>query len=404
VQASDDRARRRYLYVDGTLHPLPGSPGALLQTPLLPWTAKLRMLAEPFVPRRSRTARPSGRAPDAPAAEGSRQGESIDADDETVYEFAARRFGKGAAEVFAGALVSGVFGGEAHQLSMRACFPAVPAIEAEHGSLLRGMAARRRRRGTPQQPGGSMLGRLTSFREGMSELSDALAMALGPRLRTGAGVADVTRAASGFRLTLDDGSRLDADALVLACGASSSARLVGRIDAELAGELRAIASPPIAVVCLGLPVAATARPLDGFGFLAPRGQGVRLLGALWDSSVYPGRAPEDHVLVRVMMGGASDPDAADLDDETLVALVRRELGQTMQVTGAPVLARVFRHRPGIPQYTRGHVARLTRIDARVAACPGLHLIGNAFRGVSINHCIEEASTVASRVQALSPKP
>ncbi len=385
VQVSEDRARRRFLYLKGKLHEVPSSPGGLLRTPLLSWTGKLRLLGEPFAPRKF-------------PGLGS-LGQPGTGDDETIYDFAARRFGTDAARVFADAIVSGVFGGDAHQLSMRACFPGVSAMEGEHGSVLRGALAARRRARTAPPPVSAELGRLTSFRNGIVELVDALVASLGPRVRTGARVKDVVRDGAGFRLTLDDASRLHADALVLACGPAASARLVSGLDAALARELREISSPPIAVVCLGFPVAASARPLDGFGFLVPRGQGVRTLGVLWDSSIYPGRAPRDHVLLRAMIGGATDPDAAGLADEELVAHVRRELAETMQVTGVPVLTRVFRHRPGIPQYNRGHLERLTRIDARLQRHPRLHLIGNAWRGVSINHCIEEASTVASRLLA-----
>ena len=369
-------ARRRYLYAHGALHPLPVSPPALLRSRLLTWTGRMRLLLEPLVPRGG-------------------------SDDETVHAFVARRFGRQAADALAGPLVTGIFAGDAGQLSMRACFPSVCALEAEHGSLLRALAARRRPAGDgggPRWPG-----RQFSFHDGLGELTAALAHALGPALRTGTPVARIARRDGGFTLHLAGGGRVDAAALVLACGAQATARLVRELDAELAREIDAIAEPPVAVVALGYPAHAIGRPLDGFGFLVPRGQGLRILGTLWESAIYPGRAPEGHALLRAMVGGATDPDVLRLADDDLVALVRRELATVMGIEGEPVLARVFRHAPGIPQYTAGHLARLDRIAARTAAHPGLFLAGIPYRGVSMPHCVEEAAALAPRVAAFAAR-
>jgi oxygen-dependent protoporphyrinogen oxidase len=154
------------------------------------------------------------------------------------------------------------------------------------------------------------------------------------------------------------------------------------------------------VVCLGFDAAALAAdrgPLNGFGFLVPRSEGIRLLGALWETSIYTNRAPEGKALMRVMIGGATDPGALDVDDETLVATVRAELRQTMGLHVAPEFVRIIRHQRGIPQYVAGHVDRLARIDERLRAHPGLFLAGNSYRGVSINSCIAEAGPLAENV-------
>ncbi len=121
---------------------------------------------------------------------------------------------------------------------------------------------------------------------------------------------------------------------------------------------------------------------------------MRTLGVLWDSSVYPGRAPEGHVLMRVMLGGATDPDAVGLDDAAVLDVVRRELKAAMGVDATPHVVRIVRHRTGIPQYTVGHLDRLARAEARLAKWPGVVLAGNAYRGVSINACIADAQAVA----------
>jgi len=168
-------------------------------------------------------------------------------------------------------------------------------------------------------------------------------------------------------------------------------------DHALATTLRDIPSAPMAVVCLGFDGGALDRQLDGFGFLVPRGEGVRSLGALWDSSVYAGRADEDHALIRVMLGGARDANAPSLSDDELLGIARADLNTTMGLTTVPMFTRVIRHPIGIPQYTEGHLDRLARIEERLAAWPGLFVAGNGYRGVAINACVADALPLARKI-------
>lgn len=375
LQPSDDRARRRFVYRGGRLHELPGSPGAFLTSRLLSWSGKLRIACEPCAPRR-----PGG--------------------DETIHAFAARRIGREAADVLIDAMVSGIFAGNARALSLRACFPNMWQMETEHGSLVRALVARRRRRRASTGPMGAPGGRLTSFAGGVGDLVQALTRALGPVVRTATpavGLAGIGAPTRAYRLTLAGGGTVEAEAVVLAGGAAESARLTEAVDPVLAAELNAIPSASLSVVCLGFDAATLGHPLDGFGFLVPRGEGPRILGALWDSSIYPGRAPRGRALIRVMIGGATDPDAIALDDHELIAQARRDLQTIMGIRAMPVMTRIFRHPAGLPQYVVGHLDRLAGIDARLRSHPGLYVAGNAFRGVSINNCIAEAGPLAERI-------
>ena len=192
----------------------------------------------------------------------------------------------------------------------------------------------------------------------------------------------------------------EAAAVVLAGPAHETADLV-RVCAPAAADLLAgVHTAPLAVVCLGYHHAALAAergPLDGFGFLVPRGEGPRILGALWESSIYPGRAPIGKALLRVMIGGATDPGAVELTDDELLATVRTDLHRTMGVSLEPELVHLTRHWRGIPQYTIGHQARLERIESALAPHAGLFLAGNSYRGVSVNACIEDAPRIAGLV-------
>jgi protoporphyrinogen/coproporphyrinogen III oxidase len=240
-------------------------------------------------------------------------------------------------------------------------------------------------------------GRLTSFIGGVQDLVDALTASLSSSVGTNSRVTSLTRPVRGWQVGLQNGATLDADAVVLAGGAVQSATIVAGLDTSLAAMLAAIPSAPIAVVALGFDGHTLDHPLDGFGFLVPRGEQLPLLGALWDSSIFPNRAPEGHALVRVMLGGARDPQRVSDDDARLVYAARESLAQTMGLRVAPVWTRVIRHVTGIPQYTVGHLDRLAGVNAALSRLPGLFVTGNSYRGVSINACITDARAVAMHV-------
>lgn len=370
---SRDVARRRYIYRHGRLNELPGGPGAFIKSPLLSVSGKARIAWEPF----------AGRNTDA---------------DETIHDFATRRIGGEAASVLVDSMVSGVFAGDARALSLRACFPRMWEMETDYGGLFRAMLAlrKRRRRGDAI---GAPAGTLTSFAGGMEDLIRGVAASLGNSVRTSAAVLGVRRA--GHRLSVSTArGEVEADALVLAGPSSEAAELLEPHDRDLGALLRGIATAPLAVVCLGYDEQGVIRErgaLDGFGFLVPRSERIRLLGALWETSIYPDRAPAGKALIRVMIGGACDPHVVDLEDAELLRIVRADLTETMGLQAAPEFVRVVRHRRGIPQYTVGHLARLQRIDERLALHPGLYLAGNSYRGVSINSCVAESGPIADRI-------
>jgi oxygen-dependent protoporphyrinogen oxidase len=269
-------------------------------------------------------------------------------------------------------------------------------------------ATRRRR-----QAGGSAStvdagpgGNLTSFRDGMETLPQALAATI-PELSLATPISAIERRTGeggGYRLRTSGGDTIDTSRIVIATAPWVAAQLLGALDSTLADELAAISASPIAVVATGFATDTLPRPLDGFGFLVPRGQGLRMLGCLWDSSIFRFRAPVGKVLMRTMIGGAHDPEAALLEPNELLAITRRELAQVLGITAEPDLVRVIQHRRGIPQYPLGHGDRLRRIHARLDRLPGIHITGWGYRGIAVNRVIEDAVAVARQVAEAAAKP
>jgi oxygen-dependent protoporphyrinogen oxidase len=207
----------------------------------------------------------------------------------------------------------------------------------------------------------------------------------------------LTRKDGEWVITTEQGERVLADVVVLTSPAEHQAGLLAPLDTRLSELLGGIRYAPVNVAVLGYREQdAPLRP-DGFGYIAPQNTKRDVLGVQWCSSTFPDRAPPGHVLWRALAGGVNRPDVTTLPDDELVKLVHREMTVTMQVTGEPVFARVIRWPRAIPQYELGHPARVAEIMTRAAAFPGLILGGNAYHGVAINDCCEQAELIAGRV-------
>jgi oxygen-dependent protoporphyrinogen oxidase len=358
-------AKRRFIVRGGRLRQVPESPPALITSDALSWRGKLRLALEPLAP---------GPPPGV---------------DETVYEFSRRRIGREAAEMLVDAAVSGISAGDSRALSVRAQFPMMIEMEREHGSLVRAMIARRRRGIGPS--------RLLSFDGGLATLTRGLATRIGSALRTGADVRALVPDGASWRIVLGDGSTLDADRVLLALPARASAGLVQDFDAELASRLRHIVYSGVSLVALAYRCADVPRPLDGYGYLVTRGEGLATLGVVWESSLFPGRAPADMALLRVFLGGARQPGVVEQPNGAAVNLARRELQQVMGITAAPAKTWTFRWPHAIAQYTVGHVERAEGIRERARQHKGLHVCGTSYDGVSFNHAIASARKAAFRL-------
>ncbi|MGL4419588.1 MAG: protoporphyrinogen oxidase [Gemmataceae bacterium] len=382
LPGSEEARKNRFLFVKNQLHALPAGPLGILSTPILSPLARLRLFTEPLRPRRHRKSRT----------------------EETVAEFARRRFGPEVANTFIDGLVTGIHGGDPEQLSLPAAFPRLFQMEQSHGSIVRGMMASVKKRRENQLARGLTPGpqRLWSFPGGLQTLTDRLAEHLGPRLRLNAPAHRLQYDGQEWTITFGNEEKLLADQVVLTIPAHEQAELLATLDAPLAERLRAIESCPIAVVALGYRRGDVQGPQDGFGYLAPQRQRRDCLGVQWCSSVYPGRAPAGMVLWRALCGGVHRAELINLSEDDLIARVHTEMTMTMQVRGAPVFTKVIRWPRAIPQYNRGHGARVAAIQAQAAHYPGLILAGTAYRGIALNDCCEQAELLSESLQGTSP--
>lgn len=373
---SNDSARKRFIFSNGRLHLLPDSPPAFFKSDLLSLQGRLRIIYEMIAPR--------GRK-----------------EDESLAEFGRRRLGKEAYEKLIDPMASGIYAGDPEALSLKSCFPRIHQLEMEYGSLIRALiklqikARKEGRTGPGPGPGGV----LTSFYNGMESLIIALRDSLGERVRPKSKVASLDKNGSRYTVSLQDGSRMESDAMVMATPAHASSEILKDFDPAISQTLSEIPYPPVSVVCIGYRKDRVGRNLDGFGFLVPFREGRRILGTLWDSSIFPNRAPDGYVLLRTMLGGARASNIALQDKNRLVDIVTGELMEIMGLKVQPDFAKVYIHEKAIPQYIIGHQRRLKTMDDLLVKYKGLYLTGNSYRGISVNDCIENSYKLAAEMLA-----
>lgn len=347
---ADAASARRFLFRAGRMRRIVATPIGFARSGILSAAGLARLAVEPFIPARR------------------------DGAEETVWGFAARRLGREVADRMIVPMAFGIFAGNARLLSLPAAFPRMAALERDHGSLIRGLIARR---------GGTSPGPLTSFRRGTQALPHALAERGGFGVRCRADVRALVRDGLGWRVAVaGDSTGVPADAVILAAEPWASAQLLRALDDTTAAELDAIACPPVAVVALGYGEDESTRVPCGFGVLVALDEGFRALGNLWDSHIYPERCPKGHVLIRAMFGGAIDPAAGTLDETALIALARDEARRLYGIAAPPRFVHVVRWPRAIPQYELGHLDRVARIEGAVEALGGVFITGNGLRGVA----------------------
>jgi oxygen-dependent protoporphyrinogen oxidase len=375
----------RYILVGGALKQVPLSPPAFLTSDLVSARTKWAVARDLFG---------KSRAPDQ---------------DESVAAFVRRKFSAELLDWLVGPFVSGVYAGDPERLSLRSAFPMLHQAEKRKGSVIRGMMAKSGE--SPRQRP-----TLQSFRDGTEVLARAIATGLGDRLRLNARVTrvELDAADTSFQVTIRTPGKDEtvlANNVIMATPTDVAGELLRDVNPSLESLLCAIEYAPVAVVSLGYRRSDVGHPLAGFGFLVPRSAGLRVLGTVWNSSLFPGRAPDQQVLLTSFVGGVTDPGAAALSPEELTSLVDNEVAPVMKIRqdttagrGEPrpykfrgSFSHVTIYPRALPQYNLGHADRLAAIEGHRTKFPNLWLAGNYLRGPSIGACVEQSLGVANEI-------
>jgi len=388
---TDEARKRTYILSRGRLHDLPD--GVMMFAPtkfwpffttsLFSWPGKLRMGMDLFI-------KPKPAGPDGP-------------EDETLESFVVRRMGRECLDRLAEPLVGGVHASDPAKMSLAATFPRLLEMEQTYGGMIRGFYAARKkvaemRKKYPPKPGAKPRTFFTSFEQGMQYLTDAMAAAAGrDRMRTGVAATGLTRTPEGWRLELDDGEVLDADAVIVATESWAAERLVRPVDAVIADALAGIEHSSSATVSLAFKESEVGIDMNAFGVLCPLVENRALMAATFSSTKWPGRAPEGTVLLRGFVGGPHNQAIMTESDDRLAEIVLAELRDILGVKGEPLFSRVFRWERGMPQYTMGHLGRVEAIEARQSEIAGFALAGGSYRGVGLPNCVESGERAVSKV-------
>ncbi len=379
VIGSNDAIRKTYILLHGKLVPMPDGLMFMVPTKIMPVVfsplfslgTKLRMATEWFTKPQARP-------------------------EESVAALVARHYGAEMVERLADPLLSGVYGGEASQLGVRAVLPRFAEMEARHGSLSRAMLAGRKK---VKAAAATSKPLFTSLKNGMQELVDGLLPRLNPlSLRVKAQVQELQCRNDGWMVAAGDHSCYF-DAVDVATHAPPAAALLQTVSMELVSELSGIQYSSSLIVTLGYDKHVRASLPPGFGFLVPRSEGKRMLAATFAHNKFPFRAPEDRALLRCFLGGVRDELVLQLTDEEILRIVQDELRQILGISVTPHFSRIYRWKAAMAQYGVGHLERLQRIERLCRQLPGLALAGNAYRGIGVPDCVRSGKEAAQ--QAMS---
>jgi protoporphyrinogen/coproporphyrinogen III oxidase len=380
---SNDSERKTYIVAKGKLVEMPDGlmfmvPTKIMPTvfsPLFSFRTKMRMAAEWFHPPHKAS------------------------EDETVAEMVKRHYGSEMVDLLADPLLSGVYGGEASQLSVRAVLPRFADMESKHGSLGRAMLAARKKMGAAANVPARPL--FTSLKEGMQQMVDALVARLDTNaLKTSSPVLSVIPQDNGW--TVCAKYKTDHfDAVIIATPTHAAAVLLETADEKLSRDLSEIQYSSSVTVTLGYDEKVRRSLPPGFGFLVPRSAGRRMLSATFVHNKFPHRAPENRAIVRCFLGGARDEEILHSSEKEILQIVRNELRQIVgnALDAEPLFARVYKWKSAMAQYSVGHLERLQRIESLRQKLPGLALAGNGYSGIGVPDCVRSGAEAAGKILA-----
>jgi protoporphyrinogen/coproporphyrinogen III oxidase len=373
---ANEEAKKRYILRDGRLLPLPTNPLALIKSRLFTPSAKMRLLMEPFI------------------------GRSQDGYYQSVAEFVKRRLGQEFLDYAIDPFVSGVFAGDPGRLSVQSAFPRLYDLEEKYGGLIRGMIkGSKERRNNPEVS--KQAAKMFSFKNGMSSLIFALADKLGKHIKYNAQVESVKKAPVGYRINyVFQGKKTSilAETIISTIPAYRGKDVFGSLDKELAKHLDDVYYPPVMTLYLGYKKK-DSPALDGFGFLIPSNEQMSFLGAIWNSAIFPGRAPDDSVSFTLFIGGARNANVFDQGEDKIINQAIQEFENIMGIKEKPVIKSSRLWKKAIPQYNIGYIEHENYFSQFEETFPGLYLAGNYRGGISFGDCIRNSGEIVERVFA-----
>ena len=371
---ANERSKNRYIVKNGRPRALPLSLMDFITTGLFSWSSKLGLFREPFI-------------------------KPVGDDDESVAGFFERRFGREAVQYAVDPFVAGIYAGKADRLSMKHTFPSIFSMEQRYGSVIRGAVKRKSNKGeklsAPSQKKG-----LINFDRGLQTLPEALSDQLGQAVHFDAPVSAIDRQQHKWILEIENqAAQPEHDALILTLPAHRMQKLNAPPNLEESFErLSGIPYVPVSVVATGFKRSQVRHPLDGFGMLVPSVEPYNILGTLFSSTLFPGRAPDDHVLLTTFAGGGRQPDLAQQPDNKLYEVVLEDLRELLGIRGEPVYSLRHNWETAIPQYNLGYDSFINVMENIDRDNPGLYLAGNFRGGVSLPDRIEQAYETAKKVE------
>ena len=365
ILEANRNAKKRFIVRNGKPLPLPGSILGFLRTGLFSGSAKLRLFKEPFI-------NPGNK------------------EDESIADFVSRRLGKEILDYAINPFVAGIFAGDPQKLSLKHTFSMLYELEQEHGSLSKGMIKKRK--------GSSGKKALISFKKGLQRLPQALHNELGESVCLNHRITALKFSESRWQLQFQNGKSAEHDIVISCLPAHSLSEIMqGEKPANTIGRLEKIPYAPMSVLHLGYKSEKIQHPLDGFGMLVPEVEDFEILGALFSSTLFEGRAPDNHSLLTVFMGGARNPELAHQSKDELVEKAQLELDQLLGVSGTPEFVNHTYWKHAIPQYEVGYESYLKTMQEAERKFNGFFLAGNIRNGVSVPDCIGNGLETAEKV-------
>ncbi|MFC5050257.1 protoporphyrinogen oxidase [Rubritalea spongiae] len=370
---ANQAANKRFVVHQRKLHTLPSSPTSFLTSSLFSLSGKMRALKEPFISKL--------------ASESS---------SESFADFIRRRFGPEMLEKAAGPFVSGIYAGDPNRLSTRFAFPNIYRCEQQSGSVFKGLvkAGKEAKKGETNRLAKR---EIISFKDGMEALPKAVADMLNDdTIITEADISSISfnkkskRWNIGWKAGKCHGQGSFSD-LIITVPAHKLEDLP--FDTHVSDVLDEVTKvqhldyPPVTAMVLGFKKEQVNHPLDGFGMLNALNEKSKMLGALFISTLFENRAPEGHVSINVMLGGARTPEHAKMADSAMKASVMDELRQLLGIEGNPTFSNIVRWEKAIPQLNLGYSNILAQLEQCERKYPGIHFAGNYRGGISVGDCI-----------------